>query len=230
MLEPGWAGGRAVRDRRAARDEHGNLKLRWRDPLGPTTSVGPIRGQLAGPRVTSIPDSHPPLPLDPVDLALPANPASRALFARASLGLDNEQVGSLSVATVLEGWVRELIQARNEGEHRPEPTVDGLTRWLADRLDWACDEFELVADLADDLRTYRSALRTALGLSDRPEYLTGVPCRKCDLRALYRRNGSTWVECGNCPNLLSPDEYTDWVQRALGESPSAVDAARRNAG
>jgi hypothetical protein len=209
------------RDGHAVRDPAGALVLRWRDPIGHDTPAAPVRGQYTGPRSASIPDSRPPLPLEPVDLTLPARRASRALFARAALGLDNLQVGSLSVATTLQAWADDWAAARALGEHRPEPTVDVLTRWLTNRLDWACGEYEDLPDFATEMRTYRAALRRALGQGRDEEYKDGVACPKCRQMSLHKPNGRIWIECGTCPNILSPEEY----RQLAAEQASHVDAA-----
>lgn len=189
--------------RRALRNAAGNVVLCWRDPAAHGAPAGDTPGQKAGPRIGHTrPKSRPPLALDPVDLALRSRRGSLPLYGR------DAQVGFVPVATVLEAWVLDWIPARGQHEHRPEPTAAALTRWLVDRLDWACDEYDLLVSFADDMRTYRTALRRVLGESDRDERKKGVRCGKCQLRTLFRRNGSLWVECGSCDALLSPEEYT----------------------
>ncbi len=227
MLEPGWVDGHAIHDRHAARDKDGALVLRWRDPLGTAVPAGTTTGQHGGPRVASAPGSRPPTGLDRIDLAAPArlpNPVRGLSYYPRSLWPE-DQVGHQSIATMLDEWVREWVATRARGEHLPTATVDALTRWLAHRVEWACDEHPAIGDFAAEMRHLRSDLRGILGLSERPDYLTGVPCPQCDLLALYRRNGSVWVECSNCPNLLSPEEYADWLTRAIDESPSAREVA-----
>lgn len=174
--------------------------------------ASPIPGQPAGPRANSKPASRPPIPLDPIDLTAAARPGSRAPHARGQLGLDPDQAGHLSLATTLETWVRDWILLRARGENRPEPTVKTMTRWLADRTDWACDEHPAIDEFTTDLQAYRSALRGILGLIDVPEYKRGVACPKCDERTLYRRNGCEYIECGTCPAMLTPDEYDTTVE------------------
>lgn len=185
--------------------------LQHRDPIGTRLPAAPIPGPPTGPRASTIPGSRPPLPLGPIDLTLPARHGSIRPHTRGILGLDTDQGGRLSLATSLDSWVREFIRARAQGEHQPAPTVDVLTRWLADRTDWACDSFEQVADFAADLAGYRATLRHTLGLADLPEYKHGVACPQCDSRTLYRRNGCAWIECGSCPHILSPEEFAALV-------------------
>jgi ribosomal protein L37AE/L43A len=169
--------------------------------------AGPIPGKRSAPRVAGSRGAPVPVNLTAVDLSLPARQGTRPLHARAVLGLDEEQVGDLSVATVLETLVIDIIGLRGLGEHRPEPSVDALTRWLADRVEWVCDHHPDLPQFADDLRDCRAALRRALGLVDRDDYKEGVACPKCAQRTLSQRNGHVWVECAACNAMLSPDEY-----------------------
>ncbi len=192
-------------------DEHGRPILTWADPVGAITPAALIPAAPAWSRVQRVPESRPPLNLGPLDLVGPARPGSRAPAARGALGYDDDQAGWLPVATMLEAWVVDVIGARALGEHRPEPTVDAMTRWLADRVEWMCDQYPDVVDFADEVRQYRGVLRNTLGLDDRPVYKAGVACPKCDQLALYQRNGSEYIECGNCEALMSPEEYKGWT-------------------
>lgn len=189
--------------RRALRTPAGRVVVCWRDPVAHAAPAGDIPGQKIGPRIGYVPPkSRPPLALDPVDLTLRSQPGSLPLYG------GDAQVGFVSVATVLEAWVIDWITARGQREHRPEPTVTVLIPWLVNRLDWACDSYDQLVRFVDDMRGYRSVLRRVLGVSDRDEQKEGVRCQKCRMRTLFRRNGSLWVECGSCPELLSPEEYT----------------------
>jgi hypothetical protein len=187
------------------------LLLRGRPVLVRKMHAAPIDSRPAGPMTNRVPESRPPMSLDAIDLAAPARPESRSLHARGQLGLDPDQVGHLSLATVLDTWVRDWRDIRARGERQPVPTVDALTRWLADRADWACDEHLAVDEFAAELRSYRATLCGVLGLVDLPER-KDAPCPKCDRRDLCVHNGATWVECGSCAAMMSPDEYAAYVQ------------------
>lgn len=187
----------------------------WRhvlDPLG-VLPPGPLRGAHAGGKVSG--SAHPSAPanLAALDLLAAARHGSRAPHARGVLGMDEEQIGDLSVATVLDTWVRDWREVRGRGEGLPEPTVAALCRWLADRCEWACDEHPAVDEFAAELRDVRSALYARLGLYDVPDYKRGVPCRGCGHLTLVRKSGSDWVECetDGCGELYSPQEYADWA-------------------
>jgi hypothetical protein len=112
---------------------------------------------------------------------------------------------------VLDSWARDWQTYR--WETLPEPAVSSLTRWLSDRLEWACDQHPAVDDFADELRALVSRVRSAAGLTrPRAEVKWGIPCRDCEQVALYRWPGSDYIECGNCPVLMTGAEYDRWTQ------------------
>lgn len=188
----------------ALRDTTGRLVLRWRDPVAYASPAGPVPGLNPQPRVAASHEAPVPINISAVDLALRARPGSLTVTGA-------DQVGEVSLATALEAWVGEWRAARDAAERQPDLTVQTMTRWLSDRLDWACDAYPGLPAFAESMRLYRSALRRALGQAERPEYKWGVACPKCGQRALYRRNGQEWIECGACGIMLSPDEYDTQV-------------------
>jgi len=139
-----------------------------------------------------------------------------------------DQAGQLSVAAVLDSWVRDWRGIRKAGEGLPEPSVPVLAQWLANRVEWACDEHPAVDEFAEEMRGLRSALYGALGLFDVPDYKRGVPCRnpQCDALNLVQKSGSKYVECLSCGRLLSESEYAEWTQTVSGHFRSM----RRRAG
>lgn len=170
------------------------------------------RSAGAAQRVSGSREAPVPLALETLDLAAAARLGSRGPHARGVLG-DDDQVGHLAVATELEYWVIDWIGERAQVEHRPDPTVPTLARWLDVRMDWACDRHPAVDEFAADLRDLRAVLRRANGdLPQRPTPLVGVPCSRCDQKALYRDPESAWrATCGNCGRLYSELEYADWT-------------------
>lgn len=172
--------------------------------------AGPVNVGGAS-KVTGTPEAPVPVSVGTLDLLAPARAGSRGPHTRGVLGLDDDQIGDLSAATVLDAWVTDWIGHRGKGEHRPEPTVPVLCRWLADRWQDACDDHPAVDEVALDLRDLHGRLRGALGLiGPFPELCDGVPCRRCDRRALYRMPGSEYIECSACPDLMTMDEYERW--------------------
>lgn len=194
---------------------------------------GPTRAAVGGAPVTGSRDAPVPISLDLVDLTAPARLGSllphangelhqvvsivertRTLERHAYGARWDDQVGYLSVATELDFWVTDWIEARGQREHRPAPNVPDLIRWLADRLDDACDHHLAIDEFAAKVRELLAACRRVGGeLSPLPERCHGVPCSRCDRLDLWRMPGSQWrAECGSCGRLWNDDEYQQWTQ------------------
>lgn len=190
------------------------------DPTAPIGGAGPVRGESRQPRVSGSAEPAAPAPLDALDLTLPARQATRSLFARGALGLDPDQVGTLSVATILDTWVRDWRDTLWPDHSLPTPTVADLTVWLRNRVDDVCNQHPAVDEFAAEIRELRSALRGVLGETEaQPETdrYEGISCRRCDLRGvLMRRPGDTYIECGNCGVLSTEEELADWAARLAG--------------
>lgn len=127
-----------------------------------------------------------------------------------------DQIGYLSVRTTMHGWVRDWAETRGKRELGALVTVDAHVVWLADRLDWACDDHPAVDEFAAELASLHRTLRRYIGPeTSRPQPCVGVPCRRCDLKSLARlADGSGDVECQNpaCRTIYRPDEYTRWTK------------------
>jgi hypothetical protein len=183
------------------------------DPIIISAPAALVPGEASGPRVTTVPNSRPPLPLDVVDLTSAArlpNPVRGPGHYPRNLWPE-DQIGHQPVATILDQWVRDWISLRGQREHLPVARVEVLTRWLADRVEWACDHHRAVDEFASEMRSVRSALLGALGHWDGPTRKDG-PCPKCDTVDLLVRNGSEWIECGSCDALMSSAEYAEWTK------------------
>lgn len=172
-------------------------------------SAGPVRAVQTGPRVGggSV-EAAAPVDLTVLDLTAPSRMAARRLAARGALGLDVDQVGDLSVPTILETWCRDWRDTLYPGSPLPGATVVEMCRWLADRVPEACRRHPGVDEFADELRSLRNRVRGVAGYSDRPELVPGR-CPKCRLRTLHRLNGEDWIRCGNegaCGSLWTPEE------------------------
>jgi hypothetical protein len=165
--------------------------------------AGPIAGRSSAPRVSGSRDRGAPARLDllgPADL-------------RTVHDEHGDQVGHVSVASVLGSWAREWAEIRDE--LGPDPTVQALCRWMRDRIGWACDKHPAVDEFARELHDVHLTLRRANGLTEQqPEPCVGVPCRAvdCDLKTLYRIPGSIYIECASCGLLLTEDEYAAWLR------------------
>jgi hypothetical protein len=175
--------------------------------------AGPVKGLSSAPRVAGSREAPVPVRLDEVDLLGPARVPSLTHTYRGQL---DDQVGTLSAATILDGWCRDWSETRRE--HTPEPVVARQCSWLADRLDWAFAEHPAVDEFTAELGDLWAVLRRACGLTmPRPEPVQGVPCRsvECDLKTLVRVPGSVYVECSSCGGLMTEDELQAWCKLLL---------------
>jgi hypothetical protein len=212
------------------------------DPVARALPSGPTGSGSSGPRVNGSREAPVPIRVDAVDLAADARvlnlvprreaegrmlPCRRCRsYHRSGSYLPQreqragvvDQAGELSVATVLDGWVRDWREFRHRGEGLPDPSVPRLCRWLSDRLEWACDDHAAIGDFAEELHGVRNALYSALGLFDIPDYKRGVVCRnpQCDALNLVQRSGSKYIECLSCGRLLSEAEFGEWTQTLAG--------------
>jgi Zn ribbon nucleic-acid-binding protein len=153
-------------------------------------------------RITGTKERSAPLSSNVIDLT--SNPRYGDVYD--SYG---DQIGERSVLTVLDLWVRDVRRHRARSEHLPVLTVDRLVGWLTVRLDDTCDTYPRIGDLAASIRHTRGAIRAQLGYNaPEADFKEGVYCPKCDHQELWQRAGNDRVECGNCPNLLTIDEYT----------------------
>ena len=152
-------------------------------------------GQTGTERVSGSREVPVPLRLEPLDLAAGADQADRVLFARGVLGIDDAQVGSLSVATILQTRCVEMAKLLEVDP--PKADVPSMVSWLSRHLSWAWSDYPDVADLASEVATLLYSVRALLNVSRKPIYLKDA-CPSCGVKALRRDPGGGDVECGNC--------------------------------
>lgn len=166
-----------------------------------------------GGRVSGSPEPRLPFDEDEADLLGPRRPL---------LAAGPDTAGHDSVWSVLSFWCVDLAEHRGVGERgrrpRGEPPVPWLAAWLLERIDKACDDYPLIADLFTALRRIYGALRGKLGIVDVPQYMKGVPCSRCSMLTLLHKDGSAYVECDQCPALLTFDEYEEYVKSVSVEA------------
>jgi hypothetical protein len=178
------------------------------EPLDPSGSPG-----KGGP-VTGSRDRPVPIRVDLFDLT----------HAGAQAWLEGaDQVGHIPVWMTLETWARDWFTFRNMGE-AADRTVPGLCHWMWERVDDMCDEHDAIDECFHDIRRLHGTVKAQLGDVDVPDYKRGVPCRQCNALALVRRAGEDFIECGECPAVLTPEEYDRWV-RALASAMKKEKAA-----
>ncbi|MFB6392616.1 hypothetical protein [Polymorphospora lycopeni] len=206
-------------------------RIRWADPVARLGGVAPINSRSSQPHVTGSRERPLPTPVDRIDLGAPARPGSIGIATRghwAARGGDPDQVGVLSVATVLDSWVRDWRESMWPDVHLPDARVDQLADWLLAgfddeqpgvRIDQACDQHPAIDEMATELRALRQALRRALGETDpQPTPVTGVACATCANRALWRQPGDTYAaECATCGTLYTDTELADHINELAGQ-------------
>ena len=167
-------------------------------------------GAASHEHVSGTPEAPLPLQVAPLDLSMPARALTLTAAGRAHR---DDQTGDLSVASVLDSWVRDW-HGYLYRERLPLPTVPRLVRWLRDRLHWACDNHPAIDECVAELRDLRGRLRLVLEQTAPKGELLRVPCSKCDQLTLFRKPGDDRVHCqdDDCAAILYPDEYERWTQ------------------
>ncbi|TDC00785.1 hypothetical protein E1091_04230 [Micromonospora fluostatini] len=126
-----------------------------------------------------------------------------------------DQVGRVSVASVLRSWCRDVRDTLWRGSPLPDDDVASMVSWLRDRLQPLVERFPAVADLAGEVRSLAGALRAALGEHDpRPLPVLGVPCQRCDVRSQIVVLPDGYRECAGelgCGKLYSASEWREWM-------------------
>lgn len=199
------------------RDNQGRLaggEMRRADPLAAIHGVAPIPGQTNQPHVAGSRTPAIPINVDDVDLSAPARVPNPTKEARKHPG---DQVGHLSVATLLYEIVRDWRDTLWPDLHLPVPTVPELVAWLragatldevGSRLDEACDRHPAIVSTAAEVNALRAALRDATGETDpRPRRWIGVACKRCkSVSTLAQQPGEEFIGCGSCGQLYSEAE------------------------
>lgn len=193
------------------------------DPVANGFTAGPVPQPTKWSRVTGTRPAREPTSLDRVDLTYRVNHEARRLLARGALGLDDDQVGHLSAATILDGWVRDWATYRDDGP--PTPSVRRLAGWLLDRLDWACRTHPALDEFAEDLRELRGTLDAMCGHFDAPPETLSAPCWGCGWLTLIRDGDAERVLCAapstrECSRLMTDDDYAEYAQQLIKENPS----------
>lgn len=177
---------------------------RWHDALAEHLEPGASVAQ----RVSGSREAPLPLRVDPLDLSLSARqPAVPESYA----GQRADQIGLLSAASVLDGWVRDWRDVRAQREHLPVPTVPVLVGWLRVRLDWALVSHPAIDEYSREIRDLHSALRDACEEKAAPPERLWTPCRDCSQLTLARHPGHDFpVKCADCGLSMTEETYTQW--------------------
>lgn len=162
--------------------------------------ASPRAGSVHGGRATA------PLPLreDVLSLLGPAAPAP----ANVATG---DQAGPAPIAGVLRYWACAVA----DGQKRPRPrtsTVEGYTRYLADRLGWICQQ-PGVRHFAAALDQLLHQVR-AITLTEPRTRPLPAPCL-CGAFGLARRDGADHVTCAVCGRWMTLARYEDHATAVL---------------
>jgi hypothetical protein len=160
-------------------------------------------------RVTGSREAPLPLSVDVLDLTAPARVGALTPTGR-QLARHGDQNGYLSVATILDSWVRDWRTTRDRGERLPDPEVTVLATWLRVRLDWAAESHPAVADFVTDIRALRGALTTLTGSRPPKPRRLDAPCSGCGQLSLWPAPGEDYAaQCRNpaCRRVYTPVEY-----------------------
>lgn len=140
-----------------------------------------------------------------------------------------DQTGEIPILLWLDQWVRYWrdLRAAAVSEALPAPTMDRLTWWLRNRVDWAADSDPAFPDFCAELAEQVGMLRRVTGMAPQP---VPVPCPnpRCDMLTLVRWPYSKWDVCRNprCGQMVGPrrrpgdpepkpGEYDDLVTEAV---------------
>ncbi|MFI6909732.1 hypothetical protein ACIBKY_51315 [Nonomuraea sp. NPDC050394] len=112
------------------------------------------------------------------------------------------------IGDVLKSWV--WLIAEHRGLTYPAvTTVDEVAPWLERHVDWATTR-PWIDDMCAELDELRRVAHRLAPWRVHVVELDG-PCPSCDLRALIRTSGETYIECdvrvGGCSALWTDDEY-----------------------
>ncbi len=172
------------------------------------------RGHAAGQKVSGSPEAPAPVSIDALDLSAGARNGG---LTEAAKEHPDDQIGQIAVASILDQWVRDWRDEMAFAQSLPLPTVSELSKWLRNRIGWACDRHPAIDEFAAEMVKLRGALRAVLQLTDpEPDYCDGVVCKSCDRYSLYR--DGKYVECGKCGLLYTEEEYREWVGLLAGQA------------
>jgi hypothetical protein len=180
----------------------------WVDPSA-VVPAGPVRGQSSAPRVGGSHEPPVPLSLDAADLLAPARAGSVGVRTRggwSNAGGDPDQVGSLSVATVLDSWVRDWA-TYFPADPLPGAEVGDLVAWLVRRVEEMCGQHPAIDEFAREIRDVHSTLRRVSGWAPRGSQRPEESCPDCHVAAVWREDIATDHECMHCGRMFTAEEF-----------------------
>lgn len=181
------------------------------DPIAAALPMAPTPSPSKAPAVTGSRERQIPINVTVVDLTAPARPGAVS-------DPWGDQVGHLSVATVLYEWVQHW---RDPHGSTTPVTTERLMKWLAPRIERIADLDPAIVDFAAELIELKGHLRHALGESaPKPVVMWGVPCRRCNAVStlvLDQEDPNRYRECSapSCGVLMTEVEYKEWLVKIV---------------
>lgn len=183
------------------------------DPVANVFTAGPMPSGWRSSQIRSTRPERVPVSLDVVDVTAGVNHEARRLYTRSVLGLEPDQEGHLSAATVLHRWVLRWAARRRERE--PRRDVATMAGWLRDRLDWACGHDELLGEFAEELSELRRVMDGLAGNFKAAPEPMDRPCPACGALGLVLDRASELIRCGHCDRALTDDEYREHLEGVI---------------
>lgn len=181
-------------------------------------------GGNAAEKVSGSREAPLPLRVDVLDLMLPSDLDPLVPDVRGTVYID-DQAGRVSVATVLDGWVRDWCEVRESGEGLPVPTVAVLAGWLDVRLDWACDDHPAIDEFAKEIRDLLAAMRAAVGESGDKMVLGPCPAMGDRGPCGATLSGSPWLDVVECPRCRTRWDRRQWLVLGAAIQQAKAEAA-----
>lgn len=205
-----------------------------RDPIAALMPMAPTPGRSRKPSVSGSKERQLPINVNRIDLLAPGKPWEIH-------DVYGDQVGVLSVATVLGRWAEHWLLTYWEGVLHASRDALTLLDWMGGyRLEFICDREPDLPRFAQDLALLRSQLRSELGdTAPKPAVMWGVPCKRCDRVSTLKLDPDDehhYRECSmdDCGLLMTEDEYLAWVlvvvERAQGTKVTEREAVLADVG
>lgn len=180
-----------------------------KDPIAALMPMANTPGRSKKPSVSGSKDRQLPINVEVVDLLRDAS------WRSAPEGED--QVGSLSVATILYGWANYWRTSLERSVSALPYGTPDLMKWIGYRLTVFADQDPEIWRFAEVLIGLKGKLRSALGEAiPKPVVMWGVQCRRCNAVStlvLDPDDPDRYRECTNsgCGLLMTETEYQDWL-------------------
>lgn len=180
------------------------------DPIAALLPMAPTPGVSKKPAVSGSKERQLPINVSVVDLLAPVQTGAVS-------DPYGDQVGHLSVATVLWSWMESWQERLFPGSRVRPLTAPPMLVWIGFRLEEIAEREPAIADFAAELAELKAHLRHALGENaPKPVVMWGIPCKRCDTVSSLvwdPDDPKRYRECttDDCRVLMTEDEYKIWL-------------------